>query len=272
MVTTHFSDSCCCHSGTPFALPVVNHHCVWCVAMQNQQSRGNLERSSGSSISSSGLVADAAVRSHPPPPPPTPPPSLQPTRTAVIGGRSPTVKSPVLSPPPAVVTVGGQTLIVPNSKLARKVMGNEMPTSGLEIQHGASGSLSPRVAPSVVVDRQNQSSRPLSNLSVLLSQQNTVVAREDSHFDGTFAHPGMKSDHSSSSSSVARNQADEADSASGPPPTLVQTLLGRSAPDIGSGRKAGSVVAAPLPSSPRVSQYSRFRSTPTLPSTDIVRR
>jgi hypothetical protein len=235
--------------------------------MQNQQHSGNLERSSGSSISSSGLVVDTAVRSHPLPP--TPPASLRPTRTAAIGGRSPTIKSPVLSPPPAVVTVGGQTLIVPNSKLARTVMGSEAPTFGVEIRHGASGSLSPQVAPSVVVDRQNQSSRPLSNLSVLLSQQNTAVAREDSQRDVTHVRPGMSSEHSSSSSSVARDQADEADSASGPPPTLAQTLLGRSAPDVGSGRRAGTVAAPPPPPVP---QYSRLRSTPTLPGTDIVRR
>jgi hypothetical protein len=239
--------------------------------MQNQQHSGNLGRSSGSSISSSGLVVDTAVRSHLPPPPPTPPTSLHPARTT-IGGRSPTIKSPVLSPPPAVVTVGGQTLIVPNSKLARKVMGNETPTSGLEIRLGASGSLSRQVVPSVVDDRQNQSSRPLSNLSVLLSQQNTAVAREDSQQEVSNVRLGVNSEHeqSSSSSSAARNQADEADSASGPPPTLVQAFLGRSAPDVGSGRRAGPV-AAPPPPAP-VSQYSRFRSTPTLPSTDIVRR
>jgi hypothetical protein len=174
------------------------------------------------------------------------------------------------SPPQAVVTVGGHTLIAPNSTLARAiVMGNEI--SG---EHGSEdeanvrdvtgrlatsslGSSQPRYAPSIASSSPNrhyQQPRPVSNLTVLLNQHNIGGAQYGSDSSGS---PNRNREHSSSS--VHSTQVDEADSASGPAPA---PPLGTSAPNIVA--RSGSLLPP--------SQFARQHSAATQLSTDKVRR
>lgn len=168
------------------------------------------------------------------------------------------------SPPKALVTVGGQTLIAPNSTLARAiVMGNQMlsgaehpEANAREESHAQAsesrGSSHPRLSsPS----KDYQRPRPVSNLTVLLNQHNLGVGEERS---SPVRGSRPKQHHHrvlSSSSSAILPQGDEADSASGPAPQL-----GRSAPTF-----------VDLPLLPP-SQFARQHSAATHLSSGDVRR
>ena len=123
------------------------------------------------------------------------------------------------SPPVAVVHVRGQTLIAPNSTLARAVvMGNQESTynssgspnrndfSNYHIHHNAN----PRTRTPAYSsnDSPHETLRPVSNLTVLLNQQQHAEAPR-----------------------VIQQEVAEADTASGP---SYMVPLGRSAPDFDS--------------------------------------
>lgn len=95
-----------------------------------------------------------------------------------------------LATTPPTITVQGRALIPPQTTLARSlVMGNDTSKDSKPAQN-----------------RAQQQQKPISNLSVLLNQQEQIEKTPEHH------------------------TADEADSACGPPPTL---CLGTSAPTIG---------------------------------------
>lgn len=263
-----------------------------------------IERSSGSSISSSGLLPGANPGAQPPPPPQ----SLIPPE--ILRNRD-IAKIPSTALPPAIVTVGGQTLIAPNSKLARAiVMGNDVSSAASETNGICIGrqeevpvqSSNARSSPSRGVDsrpsagalsspnRQNlvEYVRPMSNLSVLLNQQQQQHHRggaevgEERHSPLSDRPSGLLHRHralSSSSSSISQNNnnnyVDEADSASGPAPALSQFTmqLGRSAPNVGQTAGSANFLLRPPPPPPPLAQVGGQNANfETVSSTDNVRR
>jgi len=150
------------------------------------------------------------------------------------------------SPPRGIVNVKGQTLIVPNSALARAiVMGNEVGRPIEEEWNDLNGvaaereaAQSPRGSPH---PSRGQGGRPaVSNLTVLLQQQQHqhVVPAEPAVESPRTPKKSSNQQESQQeprlSTSSSDHTVDEADQASGPPPAPASTavLMGRSAPNI----------------------------------------
>lgn len=144
------------------------------------------------------------------------------------------------SPPRAVVSLKGQTLIAPNTSLARAiVMGNNMsqPAASEEDWNKLTTETPRREAAvqqgtaSALPQRQPAKPPAASNLTVLLQQQQQQQQQEPQHNEGgAIAAAG-----SSPSSASTDHTVTEADTASGPPPLPPpppSTVLGRSAPNM----------------------------------------
>ena len=164
-----------------------------------------------------------------------PPATLSPPNRPSPLPDKPISQSPSLviprSPPRTVVSVRGQTLIVPNTSLARAIVtGNERSqevtaedwnqlteTHEREVSRGKSA---PRM--------HSAPTKPaISNLTVLLQQQQQEAQNLlERHVEGAIASAGSSPNSKSSDHTVT-----EADTASGPPPPPC-AALGRSAPNI----------------------------------------
>ena len=133
------------------------------------------------------------------------------------------------SPPRTVVSIRGQTLIAPNSSLARAiVMGNEL---SQQVNEDDWNQLTDTQRREASRGTNKKPSKPAaSNLTVLLQQQQDSPNLPEHHQQVAIAAAG-----SSPSSASTDHTVTEADTASGPPPAPPPPpaiILGRSAPNI----------------------------------------